>query len=511
MKLTMTFFLLGTMVMALVLLGVSVTRRDTRKSPYLVALSCAILLYLLGFLLEISSTNLEGAKVALIVENAGIPLIGPFFSLFVLKLCGYRLKEPLLPALAVVYGFIFFCVVLFNDYHHLYYFDIVFVQDAQFYSLIVGKGPLYVIQHSVEIVVMLIAYVALAIRYWQWPSHMRRQMTLIVVAALLPTLTYLFYLSGLTVHVDATPFMGAFSLLFFNISILRNKLLDMVPMATEVAVETMDDAVMIIDRSGRVLSINHAAHKLFPGLEKLLEFELISDLPDWPRELAKICKPDEINFQLKTADGSLCHCRAKISAVGYKDGNANFTHGWSLIIRDITETVQLMKQLEVFATTDSLTGIYNRRHFIELAERQLEIAKRQPQKISILMFDLDHFKRVNDVYGHMAGDRVLAAIADKVRGQLRPYDIFARYGGEEFIILVSMCLKDAEELAWRLCLSIEKNVFEFDGELISITASFGVAEIPPASDLNAAMVAADSALYAAKNAGRNRVVTIHSL
>ena len=141
MKLTMILFLLVTMVMGLILFGISLTRRDNRKSPYLVALSGAILLYLLGYILEISSSNIDSAKVALIVENAGIPLIGPFFTLFTMKLCGYRIKEPFFPAIAATYGFVFFCIVLFNDYHHLYYSEIIFTQDTQFYSLIeIGRA-----------------------------------------------------------------------------------------------------------------------------------------------------------------------------------------------------------------------------------------------------------------------------------------------------------------------------------------------------------------------------------
>jgi len=168
---------------------------------------------------------------------------------------------------------------------------------------------------------------------------------------------------------------------------------------------------------------------------------------------------------------------------------------------------RLHKELEKMANMDSLTGIFNRRHFMEYALMQIEKSKRSNSNSFVVIFDLDHFKKVNDNYGHIAGDEMLKSIVERVKSTIRPYDLFARYGGEEFILFFTDVNEIVvQNLVERIRQVISKEPVEFDGMRIPITASFGIAFVTPFNNLDTAIKLADKALYRAKDEGRNRVV-----
>ena len=162
---------------------------------------------------------------------------------------------------------------------------------------------------------------------------------------------------------------------------------------------------------------------------------------------------------------------------------------------------------------DAVTGIHNRRYFDENLEKEWRRAKRQGYEISMLLLDVDHFKRVNDTYGHLAGDECLAAIATKVNQLFnRPSDVVARYGGEEFVVVLPYISGDnALRLAERLRKNIEKSTFSADGHDLQVTVSIGVATALPNDELRPRDLIdwSDSVLYAAKLAGRNLVRQYH--
>jgi diguanylate cyclase (GGDEF)-like protein len=169
----------------------------------------------------------------------------------------------------------------------------------------------------------------------------------------------------------------------------------------------------------------------------------------------------------------------------------------------------LLEQLYSTSVTDALTGAANREHFDTQLAGELSYARRHKADCSVVMFDLDHFKKVNDTYGHQAGDEVLLTVAKAVRKELRAEDIFARYGGEEFaIIMRGIDARGAAALAERLRAAASALVIQSGGHSIRVTLSAGCASArelddPRGEDL---VGAADRRLYAAKRGGRNRVV-----
>lgn len=159
-------------------------------------------------------------------------------------------------------------------------------------------------------------------------------------------------------------------------------------------------------------------------------------------------------------------------------------------------------------TVDGLTGLFNKRYFNEALERELQRATRYGRPLSLLLFDIDHFKNVNDRFGHVAGDALLKQLAQAVKGKLRAQDILARVGGEEFgLLLPEVDTEGAQTTGEKIRTVVESTVFSFDGEKMPATISIGVATNGPKLAAPLALYgASDAALYSAKTRGRNRVV-----
>jgi len=158
-------------------------------------------------------------------------------------------------------------------------------------------------------------------------------------------------------------------------------------------------------------------------------------------------------------------------------------------------------------TIDGLTQIFNKRYFLETLEREIARSQRYRRALSLVMFDIDHFKRINDTFGHLAGDFVLKHLASAVKNKIRREDIFARYGGEEFsIVLPEIELVQARAMAEKLRVLVERTDFHFENARIPVTISMGIAATEgEAHTVEGLIKAADDKLYEAKASGRNRI------
>jgi len=198
----------------------------------------------------------------------------------------------------------------------------------------------------------------------------------------------------------------------------------------------------------------------------------------------------------------------------FPDFAENLSSALSSRLRYTTELIrELRKALEEIrwlSITDGLTGLYNRRYFFEQAEKEVERAQRYRRPVAAIMLDVDFFKRVNDTFGHAAGDEVLREVALCCRREVRELDILGRYGGEEFAILLTESDMDqAQQVAERLRTRIESMVIPIKGHDLSLTVSLGLAELKVSESVESLLDRADQALYSAKQTGRNRVVQNH--
>jgi diguanylate cyclase (GGDEF)-like protein len=183
--------------------------------------------------------------------------------------------------------------------------------------------------------------------------------------------------------------------------------------------------------------------------------------------------------------------------------------GIFLIVQDVTELASYEQKLIEMNNKDGLTGIYNRRFFQKRLNEEVQRNKRYDNKLSLIMFDIDFFKKVNDAHGHQCGDAVLQAVTSMTTSIIRETDCFARYGGEEFCCLLPQTdICGATELAKRLRQSIQGQVITCQKKDIKVTVSLGVSEVSTEDSPETFLKRADVALYQAKDSGRNRVVSL---
>ena len=306
------------------------------------------------------------------------------------------------------------------------------------------------------------------------------------------------------------------------LDITERKLAEMALQASEemnrAMAEASLDALITVDSEDRISFWSPAAEKMFGWSKEEAMHQKLHTLivPEQYQKAAKRgfagfartgCGP-VINKVLEMTalrkDGSCFP--VDLSVAAFSLGDRHYAHG---SLRDATDRKETEKHLQRLATTDELTGLLNRRRFMELAEQEFIRANRYRSPMSLIMFDVDRFKAINDNFGHDGGDEILRALAREATAMLREVDILGRIGGEEFtIILPQTALKGALQLAERLRQKIEQNIVKLPGgNSTKATISLGVAELCESmSSLDALIKAADIALYQAKENGRNQVV-----
>lgn len=279
-----------------------------------------------------------------------------------------------------------------------------------------------------------------------------------------------------------------------------------------------NEGIYVVNTQGEIEMMNRAAQRLTGWREEevlgkqahALFHEALAGHPDhsWPTcPLNMAMKTGELRSGERMLywrqDGSAMPVELSIGPL--REGGES--DGAIVIFSDITERLATERQLELLATTDELTGLANRRRFVEIAERDLRRAARESTPATLIMMDLDHFKSVNDRFGHAMGDRVLKAVTEACRAQLRTVDIFGRLGGEEFAVLLANIEPDrALEVAERMRVAAAQRELH-DGECsVAVTVSLGLAHAAPGETLDSLLARADAALYAAKESGRDRTV-----
>lgn len=267
--------------------------------------------------------------------------------------------------------------------------------------------------------------------------------------------------------------------------------------------------IMKCDQLGNIVYVNKKVLEILgsPSIEKtkkinLLTFPMLVEygISHKLEECLKNNVQDIYEMEYESVWGRMIWMRLHIKPL--IDGN--MVTGAQIIIDDITEKKQLEEELHNLSITDYLTDIYNRRFFIQKLEEEIERAKRNPScSFSLVMLDVDHFKNINDHYGHSKGDQVLKNLADTLKSRLRKIDFLARHGGEEFIILLMDTPVDrAAVLAEELRIRVSR--MDIPGADI-VTASFGVTSYIPGDTSDTIVQRVDKLMYDAKAAGRNCV------
>uniref|UniRef100_S0DG21 Putative diguanylate cyclase n=1 Tax=termite gut metagenome TaxID=433724 RepID=S0DG21_9ZZZZ len=497
-------------VLSAVVVCVAITKRRIQRSLNYILYAVATLMCALGYLLEITAPTLEAAVVACKVQYLGVPYLGVFYYLFARDYCNLPPHSRTARALLLAFPAAATLLVFTWPAQRLFYAGLSFTAATGLPHLVVSPGPLYFPHLLYGYALALISAFLVVRSLMRGRRRQARRATASLVSFGVASALVL----GFQVCKFAAPPASGFDLmpLVFSLHIaalglffVRFRLSEWTVLGRDSIVENMKDAFILVDGEGRYLDANRQARRFLPGLAEIAPGASLTEADAIPKALGH--NTAAVNeFTVTDDTGGEVHLRATRTPL-VADGRVV---GTSILVYDVSEIYQLMTELRQMATLDSLTGIYNRGTFFMYAQRDFDLALRKGEAASLLMMDLDHFKKVNDEHGHLAGDQVLVGLAGILKARLRHTDITGRYGGEEIAVwLPGANISGAALIADVIRRALEHTVFESEKGRFNVTLSIGVAGLDAArhQTLEALIADADTALYVAKTGGRNQVVT----
>ena len=487
-------------------------------APFIAFCVCSAI-YTGGFAIELGQTTVDGYFLAARIQYLGLVFIPTAWVALVLAYTGRSryLSRPVLAAM-LSWSIAILIMVWTNNLHHWYYRAIIPNPDTGLARFVPGDlYPFASLSFYGSYTIGILCLQGLSAR--RGPH--RRQFAVILGATALPVLGNLLYnLDFRPMGLDLSPFTLAPSAAIFAYGLFRNRLYAVVPIAREWVIESMADAVVVLDPQGRILDYNPAARLVFPQFG--------------PDSLGKPCNGEqspcrELGQSLAVATNSTGEFSlqrdTQVRWYQFQSSTITDSHGQALgkavVINDRTDYRTLLGQMTELATHDPLTGVCNRRRFAEMAESEVRRCLRYGHRVSLVMFDVDHFKHINDTLGHKTGDQVLIEIARRAGEAIRTMDVLARIGGEEFMVMLpDTDAEGALQTAERIREALRSTPIHLENtENLQVTASFGISQLvsdnvstcwdqEPAVTviLDQLMTQADDAMYKAKNAGRDQVV-----
>ena len=457
-----------------------------------------------------NATTIEVANFWIIIRMFGVILSPVTWIIFILDFTGqhehFTLKNMLLLVLIPMLSVI---MLLTNDNHHLFIKSILYLKSPPFLiDEIWTLGPYYWIHFAYSYALILIGDFLMLREAFRRPNTNRRQTYGLIAGTIVPLIFNLSFSLHLipALKVNYDPLGLVIASVIYAWTIYNYQLFDFSPIALRVMVDNMVDGVIVIDNKHLVVDINPTALNIF-SLEKGKAVGL---------QVADVVSP-KINIEPMLGKDSVQHADFEIKtpySTEYYDLSVSIIQqnkkelGHLITIRNITNRKNLEFQLQKIAITDSLTGLCNHRHFYELLRSEYNRSIRLKKPLSLIMFDIDHFKKINDIHGHLVGDQILRNLAKVCAKQLRTYDHFCRYGGEEFAIILPETTKEsATQTAERLRAIVAKESFHTTSGQLNTTISLGVSSLNPfnTNSVEHFVQQADTCLYNAKRAGRNQV------
>ncbi|MBI2757673.1 MAG: diguanylate cyclase [Chloroflexi bacterium] len=420
-----------------------------------------------------------------------------------------------------------FFVIWTNQFHYLFHANYKMTYVNNFPELSWTHGPWFWLNSLYSYAVILVSITVLLRAFMRAGPYFRMQLGTVLIGGILPLAAniYAIFLPNPLKGLDITPLSFAVSGLIFAHALFRQGLLDILPIARSVLIEKITDGVLVLDMNGRVLDINPAAQRVFSVNGSVHGKDIRILYPQWTDLVDRFLKEKEMRFEIRSRTDESIFYDLIVAPLVDNRGRDN---GRLITFRDVSEKKRFETELEKMnerlrlqlhkisllrdalreqTIRDPLTGLFNRRYLTETLERELSLAKRKGYSVSVIMIDIDQFKRVNDTYGHKAGDQVLKALGKIIQSRVRSSDIPCRFGGEEFVIVMpETTVEIAVQRANQIRSKFRSMKFFGGGDAIIPTLSIGVAAFPThGSNLEEIVQGADQAMYNAK-ALRNTVM-----
>jgi diguanylate cyclase (GGDEF)-like protein/PAS domain S-box-containing protein len=421
-----------------------------------------------------------------------------------------------------------------NEYHHLFYRSLSIVQENGSMVWEITRGPWYLVNVVYSYAVIGTGIYLMSQGALRSGPLYRYQYRLILIASLLPWAGNIFKELNFKPYsnLDIAPLIFGLSGTIFVFAVLRTHFMDLIPIARSYLIENMGDGILVLDAQDRIVDINPAMENFIAGKASSYVGKNAFDVfQAWMEKTDLFQNTAETRVELKVSKDPSRYLDLRVTPL-YDSGQ--LLNGRLMVFRDITDRKQVEKRLRYAndklqgqlieigllqsklreqAIRDPLTNLFNRRYLEETLDRELSRAARESYPVCVIMIDLDHFKRINDTYGHEAGDLVLKAIADSLSEQSRRGDFACRFGGEEFVITMpNITMDTAYERAQTLRQSLTLLSVPYEYYNLSVTISMGIACYPENGQTREAILrAADQAMYAAKDAGRDHILSYNQL
>lgn len=387
-----------------------------------------------------------------------------------------------------------------------------------------ARGPVFWFGVIYEYLLVAVSTILIVATAWTSRGIYRRQAMYVAVGVFVSVAGNLLYLMRiLPLPLDITPMALTMSVGIIYAGVSRNRLVDLLPAARHRVVDLMPDGLFVVDTDYRIIDWNTAALSMWSRESSSPLGRPVSELvTPWKETIEPAIERSNrpvVRVNLPSG-GEQGEVQAEVRPFTIRTGRIE---GWIVLFRDETEFRRtegelqqanerleaLNKELLTQAIHDSLTGLFNRAYLDEALPRELARCRRDGSSIGLLILDVDHFKEINDTFGHDVGDRILKDVARLVKGVVRAGDIPCRFGGDEFVaVMPGATQSEATVVAERIRETVSAKKLGDPGLRVSVTVSIGSAVFPHHADSAADLFrAADRALYAAKDAGRNRSIT----
>jgi len=465
----------------------------------------------------------------------GLMLMVPLYLVFALHYTGYE-KHLTTIGLALIFiiPVISILVTCTNGFHGLMIRDIHFAMDGPILYVDSVTYGTYFWAHTLysylTVIFATILFLQMAVRsFWIY-----QQQAILLIVGVIPTIVTSILDAFLLIpefkHALSPFGFGLMGVAFF-ISVYRGQLLNVAPIAKDMLIENMEDGMIVLNEKGVIVDVNPAAQRVINIPSNSIIGRAYKDIL-----LQKLTLP-EINPQVRLAQSEISthDSEGKTHTYDFRvspiQNRKSQVVGRLIVLHEISKrkkleeelrnnneklTLQLeeihnlQRLLQEQAIRDPLTGLFNRRYLNDTMYSEVKRAQREQVSLCVLILDIDHFKWVNDTFGHSRGDVVLNKIGELLTANVRSSDLLYRYGGEEFLILMmNTALEVAGQRAETIRSAIENAIIMINGESIRLTISIGIAAYPEhGTEIQTIIDAADKALYIAKRDGRNRVICL---
>ncbi|MBN2222975.1 MAG: diguanylate cyclase [Vallitaleaceae bacterium] len=480
----------------------TMTKAKVKYMRYLSMLSFGVTIYAFGYALELNSEALADIKFWNLVQSAGFLSYPIFWFLMGMDYTGRLYKDEQRKVyLLFVLPLISFVLRCFDS--PLIYREFKIIEKQGMHFAYMTRGIWYQI-HGTYIFVLLVATLLIFyIEYKKGRQKERKKLAILFVSSFLPFMGLVFNVIHFNdAYIDYAIMTLPISLLLIFFAIMRYDWLEIRSLAREQAFEFNQDGLIIVNQNGMIMDYNEEVQRIFSMEKRALLRLTVMDLLAYGTD-EKIDLQQQGSYRLSLDDeGKLKHYEVRVHSID----QIHSAKGYIINFRDNTEREILYHQLQQLANIDSLSGLNNRRSFLVYSEKLIQRSMDEKSPCSMLMLDIDHFKAVNDTYGHHVGDLVIQKISQLLRQNFRRDDGIGRMGGEEFaIILPGTNLKEAVNKAEKFRKILEKASITKEYPLLRITCSIGVAQLSEnISTVEGLLHFADKALYRSKDDGRNR-------